>query len=107
VQVAVEKLKAVLRGGEQRDQSEAPIQADLVMAPRDAYFAPAEQIPTDQASGWIAAEKVTPYPPGVPVLVPGERITQPILDYLKAGVGIGMNVTDVADSQLETIRVVA
>lgn len=50
---------------------------------------------------------MTPYPPGVPVLVPGEPITQPIFDYLKAGVAIGMNITDVADSQLETIRVVA
>jgi arginine/lysine/ornithine decarboxylase len=83
------------------------LQTELVMPPRDAYFAPAEHIPADQAAGRIVAEKVTPYPPGVPVLVPGERITQPILDYLKAGVGIGMNITDVADAQLETIRVVA
>jgi arginine decarboxylase len=39
--------------------------------------------------------------------VPGERVTEPLVEYLRAGVAMGMNVTDVADSQLETIRVVA
>jgi arginine decarboxylase len=82
------------------------LRTELAMLPRDAYFARAEHVAADDAVGRIAAEKVTPYPPGVPVLVPGERITRPILDYLKAGVAIGMNVTDVADSQLETLRVV-
>ena len=83
------------------------LRTELVMPPRDAYFAPGEHIPIEESSGRIAAEKVTPYPPGVPVLVPGELITKPIIEYLRKGVEIGMNVTDVADSDLETIRVVA
>jgi arginine decarboxylase len=87
--------------------SSSELQTELVLPPREAYFSDAEHVDTHDAVGRVVAEKVTPYPPGVPVLVPGERITQPIVDYLRAGVRMGMNVTDVADSQLDTIRVVA
>jgi hypothetical protein len=80
------------------------LQTELAMLPRDAYFAEGEHVLLERAVGRIAAEKVTPYPPGIPVLVPGERLTQPIVEYLRAGVEIGMNITDVADSKLETVR---
>jgi arginine decarboxylase len=110
----VDRLVAALEAlAEKRPSGETPelppssaLQTELVLPPRQAYFAPAEHIPVERSVGRVVAEKVTPYPPGVPVLVPGERITKPILDYLKAGVAIGMNITDVADSKLETIRVV-
>lgn len=46
------------------------------------------------AAGRIAAEQITPYPPGIPVSVPGERITQPVVDYLLTGLQAGMLVPD-------------
>ena len=58
-------------------------------------------------AGRIAAEQITPYPPGIPVVVPGERITQPVIDYLRSGLEAGMVLPDPADPSLETIRVVA
>ena len=61
----------------------------------------------DKAAGRIAAELVTPYPPGVPVLAPGERITQEVLDYLTTGVRAGMLIPDAADGSLASLRVVA
>jgi arginine/lysine/ornithine decarboxylase len=50
---------------------------------------------------------VSPYPPGVPVLAPGERISQEALDYLTSGVAAGMLIPDAADGSMETVRVVA
>ena len=77
------------------------------MRPRDAFFARVEQVPVDQAVGRVAAELVSPYPPGVPVLAPGERISQEAVDYLTTGVAAGMLVPDAADPEMKTLRVVA
>jgi arginine/lysine/ornithine decarboxylase len=78
-----------------------------VMLPRDAFFARTEDVPSARAAGRVCAEQVTPYPPGIPVLLPGERIEEHALDYLRTGVGAGMVIPDAADPKLETIRVVA
>jgi arginine/lysine/ornithine decarboxylase len=49
---------------------------------------------------------VIPYPPGIPVLAPGETITADKLDYLRVGAAHGMYVSGPADAELKTIRVV-
>lgn len=77
------------------------------MTPRDAYFAAARAVPLTEAAGEVAAELVTPYPPGVPVLVPGEVISPAKLAYLDHGRGHGLYVCGPADPTLATIRVVA
>ena len=76
------------------------------MLPRDAFFAHADQVPVGKAAGRIGAELISPYPPGVPVLAPGELITQEALDYLTSGVAAGLFVAEAADPQLNRIRVV-
>jgi lysine decarboxylase len=63
-------------------------------------------VPLAEAAGHIAAEVVTPYPPGIPLLAPGERITRPVVEYLQAGLAAGMHVTGAADPSLATLRVV-
>ncbi|MBC7303713.1 MAG: ornithine decarboxylase [Nocardia sp.] len=83
------------------------LQLDTVMLPRDAFFAPTEAVPAAQAVGRIAAEQLTPYPPGIPVVVPGERIDAAVVDYLRTGIRAGMNVPDADDPRLDSIRVVA
>jgi arginine/lysine/ornithine decarboxylase len=77
------------------------------MLPRDAFFAPMETVKATKAAGRIAAEQLTPYPPGIPVLIPGERVTPEIVDYLHSGIACGMQIPDAADGTLKTIRVVA
>lgn len=77
------------------------------MVPRDAFFARTEDIPAKKAAGRVCAEQITPYPPGIPVLLPGERIGQAALDYLLSGVQAGMVIPDAVNSHLDTIRVVA
>jgi arginine decarboxylase len=77
---------------------------EQAMNPRDAFFAATEQL-TDPA-GRISAEMISPYPPGVPAILPGERFTPAVVDYLRAGLAAGMTLPDAADPKLETFRVV-
>ncbi|MFJ2836837.1 aminotransferase class I/II-fold pyridoxal phosphate-dependent enzyme [Nocardia sp. NPDC087230] len=82
------------------------LQLETVMLPRDAFFAPAESVPAERAVGRIAAEQLTPYPPGIPAVVPGERLGEAVIDYLRTGIEAGLNLPDAADPRLRTIRVV-
>jgi arginine/lysine/ornithine decarboxylase len=81
------------------------LELETVNRPRDAFFSPFEDVDTTDAAGRIAAEQITPYPPGIPVIIPGERITQPVIDYLLTGLQAGMTLPDPADPSLKTIRV--
>ncbi len=83
------------------------LELETVMLPRDAFFAHIEDVPIERAVGRVCAEQVTPYPPGIPVLLPGERIEQNAVDYLVSGVRAGLVIPDAADASLETLRVVA
>jgi arginine decarboxylase len=78
---------------------------EQAMNPRDAYFARTEQVA--EPAGRISAEMISPYPPGVPAILPGERYTDAVVDYLRSGLAAGMTLPDAADPKLETFRVVA
>lgn len=112
--VLVEALRALVDGAasmERPQRVDLPeprtLELENAMTPRDAFFATVEQVPVAEAVGRVAAELVSPYPPGVPVLAPGEVISQEATDYLTTGVAAGMLIPDAADSSLETLRVVA
>ncbi|MEU6159021.1 ornithine decarboxylase [Streptomyces sp. NPDC047130] len=83
------------------------LELEQAVRPRDAFFGNVDHVPADRAAGRVAAETITPYPPGVPAVVPGEVITQEVVDYLRSGVAAGMLLPDAADGKLETFRVVA
>ncbi|MCX4825804.1 hypothetical protein OG883_39450 [Streptomyces sp. NBC_01142] len=80
---------------------------EQVCLPRDAFFARTEDVPLDAAAGRVAAEMLTPYPPGIPAALPGERLTGPVLEYLRNRGHASMNIPDAADPQLRTVRVVS
>jgi arginine decarboxylase len=71
---------------------EIPPFTKLVFLPRDAYYCGGELVPVfderervnRKLAGRVAADQIVPYPPGIPVLVPGQRITKSIVDYLGA-----------------------
>jgi arginine/lysine/ornithine decarboxylase len=73
--------------------------------PRDAFFGPIEDVRLHKAIGRIAAEQITPYPPGIPVVLPGEIINEAVVDYLRSGVAAGMVIPDAADPSMKHIRV--
>ncbi len=83
------------------------LQLESVELPRDAFFGRVEAVPTEGAAGRIAAEQITPYPPGIPAVVPGERLNDAVLEYLCSGVKAGMNLPDASDPSLQSIRVLA
>jgi arginine/lysine/ornithine decarboxylase len=83
------------------------LRTEQVMTPREAFYAETEMVPLMEAPGRVAAEFVTPYPPGIPLFVPGERITENIAEYLKTGSAEGIYVEGCADQSLSSLRVVA
>lgn len=78
----------------------------LHFSPREAFFALSETLPLAQTSDRICAEIICPYPPGIPVLMPGEIITKPVLDYLQQIQGMGGFISGCNDSSLKTLKVV-
>lgn len=86
--------------------SSADLEMDTVMLPREAFFGPVEVVPSEEAGGRVAAEQITPYPPGIPAILPGERINPAVVEYLRTGAEAGMVLPDPADPTVKTIRVV-
>ena len=78
-----------------------------VVAPREAFFAPSVTAPAAAAVGRTCAELVAPYPPGIPVLAPGELITRDTLSALAAAQAAGTRIAYAADPTLATVRVLA
>lgn len=79
---------------------------EVVMAPVDVWHAKREALPLQQALGRIAAETVMFYPPGVPVVAMGERITAACLDYIQHKMSVGYSPNGPADDTLQTIQVI-
>jgi arginine decarboxylase len=82
-----------------------PPWGELAMTPREAFLGPQEVIPFDTAAGRIAAEGLAAYPPGIPNVLPGERLTAETLDYIRESVAHGGYVRGGSDRELKTLRV--
>ena len=80
--------------------------AEFALTPRRATFAPSQTLPVTEAIAKVSAELLCPYPPGIPVLVPGEMITPAAIAYLKQILALGGTVSGLADHSLTTLRVV-
>jgi lysine decarboxylase len=91
---------------ERRAFAEPPPWGPLELAPRDAFLGPQEVVPFDEAESRIAAESLAAYPPGVPNVLPGERLTAPTLTYIADSLAHGGLVRGASDRSLRTIRVV-
>jgi arginine/lysine/ornithine decarboxylase len=76
------------------------------MLPREAFLADTESVKFKSSAGRICAEVITPYPPGIPVISPGEEITKEIIDYLDLELRAGVHMQGPFDKDLKKIRVV-
>lgn len=97
------------RGGEAAHATalaRTPAFTRQMMTPRDAFFAPSEALPLPRCAGRVSAEMVTPYPPGIPVLGPGEEISDEIVAYLMRAGAAGLKVHGPEDPALRSLRVV-
>jgi len=78
---------------------------EVVVAPREAFLGPAEPVPVDAAVGRVSAEAIAGYPPGIPALLPGERITDEVVAYLRELTAAGARLHGAADPSFATIVV--
>jgi arginine decarboxylase len=83
-----------------------PPWGELVMSPRDAFLGPQEVVPAAEAVGRVAAESLAAYPPGIPNVLPGERLTAETLDYVRQALEHGGSMRGASDRELRTIRAV-
>ena len=82
------------------------VKPEQIITPREAYFADTEMVSRDAAVGRISADLIAPYPPGVAVLAPGERITGSILSGLITTQADGVRIAYASDPKLASFRVV-
>jgi arginine decarboxylase len=83
------------------------LRQETVMLPRDAYLGATEMVNWREAPGRVSAEMICPYPPGIPITAPGERLTDNVVVYLQQLAAAGVMVEGAADETLEQFRVVA
>ena len=82
-----------------------PPWGELAMTPREAFFGPQEVIPADDAAGRVAAESLAAYPPGIPNVLPGERLTAETIQYVRRALDLGGSLRGASDRKLRTVRV--
>jgi arginine decarboxylase len=85
----------------------AELRTEQAMLPRDAFFAATENVRPKQAIGRVSAELITPYPPGIPAIAPGEIVTDALVGYLEEIAANGAFFEGAADTSLQKLRVVA
>lgn len=82
------------------------INPEVVMTPQKAFYSNKESVPIKNSNGNICSEFVMCYPPGIPILAPGERITEEILDYIAYAKAKGCFLTGTEDINIENINIV-
>ncbi|NLM09828.1 MAG: aminotransferase class I/II-fold pyridoxal phosphate-dependent enzyme [Clostridiaceae bacterium] len=82
------------------------INPDLIYTPQKAFYSNKKTMPLKNSKGKISGEFVMAYPPGIPVLAPGERITEEIIDYIAYAKDKGSLLMGTQDMKLENILVV-
>lgn len=82
------------------------INPEVVMAPQQAFYSEQHSVALKDSIGYVSGEFVMCYPPGIPILAPGERITEEIIDYIVYAKAKGSSLTGTEDMAIENIRVV-
>jgi arginine decarboxylase len=82
------------------------ISAHPALTPRQAFFAHHQTVSLNDAIGRISAESLCPYPPGIPLIMPGETIDDRAIDYLRSILAAGGEITGCTDPELNTFKVV-
>lgn len=85
----------------------AALEHQTVVPIREAFLADGEVVPVDDAVGRISCESIAGYPPGVPTLLPGERVTAEVVEYLRTLTAAGARLHGAADPTFATVRVLA
>ena len=80
--------------------SQEYIEPEVAASPQEAFYAEKESLPIMESEGRICSEFVMCYPPGIPILAPGEKITEEILKYINYAKEKGCNMTGTEDPDI-------
>lgn len=81
------------------------IEPQVAVSPQEAFYAEKESLPILETAGRVCSEFVMCYPPGIPILAPGERVTQEILDYIQYAKEKGCSMTGPEDAGIQRLNV--
>ena len=82
------------------------IQPELVLSPQEAFYSERRSLSLDESVGHVCGEFVMCYPPGIPILAPGERITREIVDYIQFAKERGCSLQGTEDPEVNHINVI-
>ena len=82
------------------------IQPELVLSPQEAFYSERRSLSLDESVGQVCGEFVMCYPPGIPILAPGERITREIVDYIQFAKERGCSLQGTEDPEVNHINVI-
>jgi lysine decarboxylase len=105
----MEEISRQYAGGARRRRrplQALPPEGEVVMTPREAFFADRVAVPWQEAAGAIAAEAIAPYPPGIPCILPGERVSREALEYVREAARMGWRIQGATDASLRTLEVI-
>lgn len=85
--------------------SQEYIAPEVVCSPQEAFYSKKRSIPINESTGFVCSEFVMCYPPGIPILAPGERITEGILEYIEYAKAKGCSMTGPEDPDINNINV--
>jgi arginine decarboxylase len=102
-----ETVRQIHRPGMRHAISRPPaaLRHETAVSPREAFLGPGETVPVDDAIGRISCESIAGYPPGVPSLLPGERITEEVVSYLRELTSEGARLHGASDPTFRGVRV--
>lgn len=102
---ALAEIKRLYKKSRNGMMSQEYISPQVVVTPQDAFYAPKESLPLSETAGRVCSEFVMCYPPGIPILAPGERITDKILNYIVYAKEKGCSMTGPEDERIEALNV--
>lgn len=112
---SMDKLIAALKDISAKYYGTLPIKGDVLdspaipmraMTPREAFYKSKKAVPLKESIGFVSGEFLLAYPPGIPIICPGEIITKEIIDYVQALKDANLYVQGTEDPKIETIKVV-
>ena len=111
--IGIEKIKGIgRRSGNRRNDTYVtnmplPPVPEQALTPREAYFSETKEIEWGKAAGRIAAQPIAPYPPGIPIVYAGERISVEAWEYIESFRRDGRHIHGGVSGKLDTVKVIA
>lgn len=108
LQKLIDAFKDIAANKQTRDAAKwvsIPFCPEMIVSPRNAFYSQKKVVPLEHAVGEISGQMIMAYPPGIPVICMGERITQEIIDYIKLLQAEGCELQGAADTGVNEIKV--